>query len=192
MPTIQSVGAELAEVPIGDLIGQLARGIADGQRALDRSSIDALIQLAKTPIAVIPEITEVISAQPRSVAVSGGAPVMVTGVRVSASASEPIVMSALQAGILPTFYQFTEAVIEVKLSLQMRQTTESDEDGTRRLGMWLFASNVNFTTKNTYSYAADAACSVHATLRPVPPPSRLVPDTITVNTLTKPPTITHA
>ena len=35
MPRITDVGAELAEVPFGDFIANVAQGIAEGQRALD-------------------------------------------------------------------------------------------------------------------------------------------------------------
>lgn len=192
MPTITSVGAELSEVPIGDLIRNLAQGIADGQRALDAASVKTLVELAKTPIAVIPEITEILMPNPQTIQISGGAPITVTGVRVTATPADPVIMTALQAGILPTFYQFTEAVINVKLSLSIRETTERDTDGTERVGFWMFASNVNFKTANTFSYQADGASSVTATLRPVPPPSRIVPSTVTVNALVTPPVITHA
>lgn len=190
MPTLASIGAELTEVPIGHIVSQLAQGIADGQRSLDQSSVKALIDLANTPVQVIPEITEIITGEQHSVPISGGAPVLVTGVRVNASAAAPVTMSALQAGILPTFYQFSEATLAVKLSVQVREVSEVDTDGTVKWNFLMFASNVNFKTQNQYSYGADAASSVTATLRPVPPPTRLIPATITVNTLTKPPTTT--
>jgi hypothetical protein len=45
-------------------------------------------------------------------------------------------------------------------------------------------------TQNTFSYTAEASSSVTALLKPVPPPSRLVPTTITVNELVQPPTVT--
>ena len=91
---------------------------------------------------------------------------------------------------MPSFYQFAEATIQLKLSVQLREVreTQSPELGPRILRA--FGSNVNFRTQNTYSYSADASSSVTAILRPVPPPARLVPTTITVNELTQPPTVT--
>jgi hypothetical protein len=191
MATIASIGNELAEVPIGELIRSVAEGIADGQRALDAASIRALIQLANTPIDIIPEVTEVLLPQTRTVTPSGLGPITVTGVRIDSSPSPPIRMNALQAGILPSFYQFTEALISVKLSVSVRQVTETDEDGTRRTGFRMFGSNVNFKTSNSYSYQADASSSVTVTMRPVPPPSRIVPTTVTVNALGPQPVVTH-
>jgi hypothetical protein len=189
VPDIASVGQELAEVQFGDLISNIAKGIADGQRALDLVSIQTLIALSQTPVDVIPEITEVLSPDPFSVPVSGHTPIQVTGVRVQATASPPVQMSALQAGILPTFYQFTEATIELKLSLQLRQAEEVNQDGTRQTVLLPFGSSVNFRTQNTYSYQATGSSTVHVTMKPVPPATRLVPATITVNNLGHAPTV---
>ena len=189
MPTIGEIGSELAEVPVGDLLRSVAQGIADGQTALDVAAVKTLIALAATNVELIPEITEVISPETLQVQTDEGT-IDVTGVRVSATAAEPVEMSALQAGLVPAFYQFAEATIQLKLSVQLREVreTQSPELGPRILRA--FGSNVNFRTQNTYSYSADASSSVTAILRPVPPPARLVPTTITVNELTQPPTVT--
>jgi len=183
MPTITQVGNELAEVPFGDLLRSVAEGIADGQRALDLTSLRTLVELTKIKVDLIPEVTEVITPQPFDIPVSGQAPVRVTGARVEASASAPVQMSALQAGLEPTFYQFTEATIQLKVSLQLRETQETDADGKKQTGLRVFGSNVNFRSQNTFSYTAEASSSVTAILRPVPAPTRLVPATITVNAL---------
>jgi len=138
---------------------------------------------------IIPEVTEVITAQPLTVPISGQPSIQVTGARVTANPSDPVQMSALQAGMLPTFYQFTEATVQLKLSIQLRETTEVDATGNQRVGFSAFASQVNFRTQNTYSYQVDAAANVSATLKPVPPNTRVLPATILVNTLTGKPTV---
>ena len=189
MPTIGQVGSELAEVPVGDLLRSVAQGIADGQTALDVAAVKTLIALAATNVELIPEITEVIAPETLQVQTDDGT-IDVTGVRVSATAAEPVEMSALQAGLVPSFYQFTEATIQLKLSVQMREVREYQSPVLGPPVMRAFASHVNFRTQNTYSYNAEASSSVVAILRPVPPPARLVPTTITVNELTQPPTVT--
>lgn len=189
MPTITDVGSELQEVPFGDLIKNIAQGIADGQRALDLTSLQTLIELSQTMVDLIPEVTEVLLPEPMSVNVSGHAPVQVTGARVDASAAEPIQMSALQAGLTPTFYQFTEATIEAKVSMQLREVKTTDTQGTQRTGLAMFASNVNFRAQNTYSYSAEASSSVTAVIRPVPAPARAVPSTVVVNAMGPHPTV---
>src|SRR5579864_5285399 len=191
MPITQ-VGNELQEVDFGELVRSIAQGIADGQRALDLSSIKTLQVLASTPVQIIPEVSEVIVPAPFQVEVpsqSGQSSVWITGARVQASASEPVQMSALQAGLLPTFYQFTEADIQLKVSIQLREAEETDTDGNKSSGIFAFASHVNFRTQNTYSYAVDAAASVNVTMKPVPPSIRVQPTIVTVNALGAKPTV---
>jgi len=54
-----------------------------------------------------------------------------------------------------------------------------------------FGSTVNYRTANTYSYQAQGSSTLRVTMRPVPPPSRLTPQVVTINTLTSPPTVTR-
>lgn len=183
MPTITQIGQELTEVPFGEMLRSIAQGIAEGQHALDLTSLRTLIELTRMKVDLIPEITEVITPSPFDIQVSGQSPVRVTGARVEASAATPVQMTALQAGIEPTFYQFTEATIQLKMSVQMREVEETDTEGKKQTGFRAFGSNVNFRTQNTYSYNVDASSSVTAILRPVPAPSRIVPRTITVNAM---------
>jgi len=184
------VGNELQEASFGEILRSVAQGIADGQRALDLTAIQTLTVLANTPVDIIPEIAEVIAPQPITVPISGQPSIQVTGARVTATPSDPVQMSALQAGLLPTFYQFTEATIDLKISIQLRQATQTDTDGSTATGLFAFASHVNFRTQNTFSYQVDASSSVTATLKPVPANLRLQPSTITVNTLTGKPSVT--
>lgn len=189
MPTIGQIGSELAEVPVGDLLRSVAQGIADGQAALDLAAVQTLIALSKTTVDLIPEITEVISPEKLQVQTDGDT-IEVTGARVTATASDAVQLSALQAGLTPSFYQFAEATIQLKLSVQLREVREFQSPTLGPPVMRAFASNVNPRTQNTYTYSADASSSVTALLKPVPPPARLVPTIITVNELTEPPTVT--
>jgi hypothetical protein len=188
-PTITDVGSELQEVPFGEMMRSIAQGIADGQHALDMAAVQTLIALSNTYVDVIPEVSEVITPQPLTVPISGQPSIEVTGARVTAVASDPVQISALQAGLLPTFYQFTEVDIALKLSIQLRQVTQTESDGTQTLGIFAFGSHVNFRNQNTYSYSVDASSSVTATLKPVPANVRLTPSVITVNALGKTPTV---
>jgi hypothetical protein len=189
VPTIQKIGAELAEVPFGEFIANVAQGIAEGQRSLDLTAVQTLVLLANTQVELIPEITEVITPEPFDVNVSGHDPIPVTGARVSATPSDAVTMSALQAGILPSFYQFAEATIQLKMSVQVREVEEKVEEGESTSRFRLFGSHVNFRSQNTYSYTAEASSSVTAVIRPVPPPERLVPSTVVVNALGPTPTV---
>jgi hypothetical protein len=192
------IGKDLLDIPFAELVRNLAFAIAEGQLELDRSSIATLQFLIDNHVSIIPEISEVIEPAVRTVPVTGSAPIPVTGVTIRSSGAQPVDMSLLQAGLLPTFYQFTEATLEVKLSISMKETETKETSGSTSLGRRLskfgalaFGSPVDYRTANTYSYAAQGSSVLRATLRPVPPPPRLIPSTVTINMLSTPPTVTR-
>ena len=51
-----SVGQELLDVPLPDMVTKLALGIAEAQRALDENSVETAQILADTTIEVIPAL----------------------------------------------------------------------------------------------------------------------------------------
>src|SRR5205823_3451514 len=137
------------------------------------------------------ESTDVITAVPRSVTLGDGRVVPYTGAEVTSSGSNPVRMSLFQAGLSPTFYQFTETSLEVKMSITVRQTSESATAGSQpRLPFRVHASPVDYRTSNTYSYTAQGSSLFRTIMKPVPAPSRLTPTRVTVDTLTTPPAVT--
>jgi hypothetical protein len=194
-----AIGQELLDIPFAELVRNLAFAIAEGQLQLDRSSIETLRFLMdpRNSVPIVPEIAEIIEATERTVTVGGPEGprnVTISGVNIRASGASPIDLTLLQAGVQPTFYQFTEAQVEVKLSISIRRVETTETSGTRPLlfgGFVAFAAPVNYRSANTFQYSADGASVLRATLRPVPPPPRVVPATVTINTLTSPPTVTR-
>jgi hypothetical protein len=200
-----AIGQELLDIPFADMVTNLASAIAEGQLELDRSAIETLKFLVATKVDLIPEITEVIEPAPKQVEVGpSGAKKIIpyTGANITASGAAPVTMNLLQAGLMPTFYQFTEASLEVKLSISIKRTEETEPvSGSSnpgpvkyaRLALYktkAFASPVNYRTSSTYSYTAEGSSVLRATMKPVPPPPRLTPRTVTVNAFTTPPTVT--
>jgi hypothetical protein len=193
-----TVGADLLAVPFPKMVLSLAQAIAKGQLALDQASLNTLKVLAKTKFDYIPEITETLTPHPFNT--QGG--IQVTGVDVNLFPDPPrtFSMTLLQAGIVPTFYQFTESVIEVKMSISSKVESKSEfEFGleTEASAGFLFASgsvssHVNFKTSNTFSYSAEGSSLLRTTLKPTPPPARMMPRFITVNALVQPPTVTFS
>jgi len=205
-----SIGQELLDVPFPEMVFKLANAIAMGQRRLDRSSLDTAKALAKAKVKVIPEIYEVI--QPGKVKDVGGVPV--TGVDVQFDVADPVSYTLLQAGLTPTFYQFTESLIEVKISISHRTEVSSEleigaefetsieTEAEAHAGFFLFggsakvktsstfSSHVNYTSATKYSYQAEGSSLLRTTLKPVPPPPRLLPRIVTVNALKQPPEVT--
>jgi hypothetical protein len=190
-----TVGADLLAVPFPKMVLSLAQAIAKGQTALDKASLGTLKVLAKTKFDYIPEITEVLT--PFDINAGG---TTVTGVDVELVVPRALKMTMLQAGIVPSFYQFTETVIEVKMSISSKVESESEfEFGieTEASAGFLFASgsvssHVNFRTQNTYSYSAEGSSLLRTTMKPTPPPARMMPRFITVNALVQPPVVTFS
>ena len=193
-----SLGSDLADVSFAELVRNLAFAIAEGQLALDRSSIETLQFLLDHNVQIVPEITEIIEPAEREVKVgSNGESITITGANIRASGAAPITLNLLQAGLQPTFYQFSEAEIEIKVSITIRRTEEDQTTSRGGPGIPVsgfttraFASSVDYRSANTFSYSADGASVVRVKMMPVPASSRLTPSIVTVNTFTKPPTIT--
>src|SRR3989442_5971806 len=103
------VGSDLLAVPFPQMVLQLALAISKGQAALDRTSIETAKQLSKAKFDVLTEIQDVINP-----VIKTAGSIQYTGAAVT-SEFEFTPMSLLQAGLFPTFYQFTESIIEVKM-----------------------------------------------------------------------------
>ena len=68
-----SIGQELLDVPFPEMIFKMANAIAQGQRRLDKTSIDTARMLAKARVSVIPEIFEIVEKKKISDALEPGA-----------------------------------------------------------------------------------------------------------------------
>lgn len=103
----------------------------------------------------------------------------------------PTRLSLLELGFAPTFYQFVDTIIEVKISISMSQEssteTSSSSSGTSRGASIGFRfspfgrgrgqvqtrtniSSVGVTTSSKYSYSAEGASLLRTKLVPLPPP----------------------
>lgn len=213
-----SIGQELLDVPFPEMIFKMANAIAQGQRRLDKASLDTARALAKAKVKVIPEIFEIVENQPISEAIdppAGGTGLpantpAANTIKVSSVAGKPVDMTLMQAGLLPTFYQFTESLIEVKISISHRSSssrefeagaefeisTEAEAHGSlfgfggSASVSTTFASHVNYKSSSTYEYSAEGSSLLRTTLKPVPPPARLVPRIVTIDATATPPKVT--
>lgn len=202
-----SIGADLLNVPFGDMILSMATAIAKSQRELDKASMVTLKELAGTSFKFIENITEVLEPIPQTIRTSDGREVLVTGVNVTTTIGPSVPMSLLQAGLTPTFYQFTESTILVKISLSMsaeasfginvsrdfsldRSVATDDGSGNTSSGSVTYSSHVDASYSAKYSYSAEGSSQLSTTLRPVPPPQRVMPRFISVNAFFNPPQVT--
>lgn len=210
-----AIGQDLLNVPFPDMVYNLARAIADGQKKLDKNSLNTLKELARTKFDFIESITEVLLPVPQSIDVEGEQ-IIVTGIDVQTTIAPPTKLTLLQAGLTPTFYQFTESLIEVKIQLKSTMDNEVKVDAgfsfDETLGVEIgfggglgslfggpsgkitstthVASHTNVETTSKYSVTQEGSSLLRTTLKPVPPPSRVMPRFISVNALVNPPAVT--
>ncbi|MBK8025380.1 MAG: hypothetical protein IPK19_29310 [Chloroflexi bacterium] len=164
-----SVGQELLNVPLPDMVTKLALGIADAQRALDQNSVETAQLLAETTIPLVMAVTQ-------TIAEDGS---------VSFTSAPPGDVSLLQIGLLPTFYQFSEATIEVTMDIKTTTSTETNvKVGVQaKAGFACWSASVNIDVSHNRKFGKE----VHGTSRlvtkmvPVPPPPRIAPELIVVD-----------
>jgi hypothetical protein len=184
----RAIGQDLLNVPMGDMISQMALAIADAQLALDESGIRQA-ELMSGRVVLRGADGKFIDEQ--------GAPatqphfydsLVFFGYRRSAdgATTTPERVSMMELGFTPTFYQFVDTLIEVKIAIKMTEETSETrtEKGYRRSsvfsasGRGIFYSTsvtpVDATYASKYSYSAEGSSLLRTKLAPVPPPSVLL------------------
>jgi hypothetical protein len=218
-----SIGQELLNVPMGDMIRQMAFAIAEAQVKLDQSSCEVAemmgglttirdgdgnvtfddsrvffgheymsVDAAKAYMAVDYGLTggTVDAALKQIVDAQGkGSAKGTDEIRV------PTRVSMLELGFTPTFYQFIDTIIEVKIAIKItrsseftRRVSDSTENKSQTASnpgiiSGLFArrrtssssnsvstSQVDATYSSKYSYSAEGASLLRTKLTPLPPP----------------------
>jgi hypothetical protein len=164
-----SVGQELLDVPLPDMVTKLALGIAEAQRALDENSVETAELLADTKIDVIPSFTQTIAADGT----------------VSFVAAPAVEMSLIQVGLNPAFYQFAEASIEVTMDIK---TTTSSETNIKvgfkaKVGfaMWSSSVRVDVSHNRKFQKEVRGTSRLFTKMVPVPPPPRIFPEITVVD-----------
>ena len=93
----------------------------------------------------------------------------------------PVQASMLELGFVPTFYQFIDTIIEVKIAIKItteRSTTKTTK-GTKRTfsisrrGIRITSTPVDATYSSKYSYSAEGSSLLRTKMAPVPPPAIL-------------------
>ncbi len=120
------VGQELLNVPFGEMIKEMALAIAEAQLELDLNSIQVATTLAQTEL----DANTVVIAIEEKVNDDGD-------VIETTPVLNPQPLSLLAFGLNPTFYQFSESIIDVKMEITMRSSREFD-----------FETNTNFSVRN--------------------------------------------
>ena len=164
-----AIGQELLNVPMGEMIREMAFSIADAQQELDESSI----QVAEMMGGTIYERDD-----------EGN----VTGTHSTKVLFGGDEVSMMELGFSPTFYQFVDTLIEVKIDIRIsrerertREKSNTRERRKKRRGKLfgerekrvLSTSTVNASYSSKYSYSAEGSSLLRTKLVPVPPPAML-------------------
>lgn len=171
-----SVGQELLDVPLPDMVTKLALGIAEAQRALDENSVETAQLLAETEIEVIPAFTQTIAAN--------GA--------ITFEAAAPVEMSLIQVGLNPTFYQFAEASIEVTMDIKTTTSSETNIKVSAKASVgfacWSASVRVDVSHNRKFQKEVRGTSRLFTKMVPVPPPPRIFPEiTVIDNRVPAPP-----
>ncbi|MCX7649854.1 MAG: hypothetical protein N2050_04810 [Flavobacteriales bacterium] len=231
-----SIGQELLDVPMGDMIREMAFAIADAQIRLDANSIevaqmmgglktiketiggrevvtfqDSRVFFGKEKITIKQAVDILNSSNDDAYnqAILGAAGINIqrnnstnlyevkTNADPDYEITIPTRVSMLELGFTPTFYQFVDTIIEVKISIKYTQegsrTFSSRESqsqqtsqrtflggiiggfvgGTSNRNTTVVTSQVNASYSQKYSYSAEGASLLRTKLVPIPPPAVL-------------------
>jgi len=139
-----SIGHELLDVPFPEMVVQLASAIAEGQYKMDMvsCSIAKMMGDAKKSPVELPDVT---------------------------NDNKTIKTSLIGAGFQPTFYQFTDTIIEVKIDITINKSYESEVDVSHKGGFFISTTSVNAKYTQKYSYTAEGSSLLRTKITPVPP-----------------------
>jgi hypothetical protein len=169
-----NVGQELLNVPLPEMVTKLALGIAEAQTKLDLNSTEVAKFMANTKIKLPSIATPAVAAVPAVPAGPGGNPPAVAAVPATPAVLGPDIEFPLIAlGFFPGFYQFTEALVEVKMAITMATSTSAQIGVTAKAGFGCFSASVNASYSRKYDYKVEGSSLLRVKLNPVPPPQIL-------------------
>jgi hypothetical protein len=140
-----NVGQELLNTPFAEMVSKLATGIAESQTKLDTNSAEVAKFMSETKIA-LPKLDD-------------------------PTQTEDFALIAL--GFFPGFYQFTEAIIEVKMAITMTRSSDFSLSASAKAGIGCFSASVNASYSSKFSYSVEGSSLLRVKLAPAPPPSIL-------------------
>ena len=136
----------LADVPFDEMIASMGTGIAEAQRRLDELSF---------------EITKMMSGtDPKH------------RIKLGEAANAPT-YSLLDLGFTPTFYQFVDTTLEVKLAFSMKSETSSTAGSSQQKTVTTKSTPVDATYANRFQYPVEGSSVLRTKLVTVPPPGLL-------------------
>ena len=170
-------------LPLGDVIREVALGIADAQTGLDAASFRTAELMGGRLTLRDPDTGELVdeNGDPTDTPVVTSTEV-VFGTDIDQDGNRvPHEVSLMELGFVPTFYQFVDTTIEMRLSVRLTGEGSSSSRVRSSTSFWaptgrttvVHASTVDASFANSYGYDADLATKVSTKLVPIPPPAAL-------------------
>ncbi len=167
-----NIGKELLDVPLPAMVKSLAAGIAEAQFDLDMMSMRLAQMMSGGEYELEDPDQPGTTRKVRSLVEFDGND-----------------YSLLELGFTPTFYQFVDTIIEVKMSISTSTTTEQTRKSaaahvtskakgglgffSARASMSVNVSAVSASYSNKYQHSAEGASLLRTKLTPVPAPAIL-------------------
>ncbi len=169
---IQAV-KDLVDLPIGDMLRAIAVGIADAQFQLDKSSMTVTELMSGTRMLRDLDTGKLIDGDGNETTT----PVMLDsriffGYHLENGRRVPDKLSMMELGFTPTFYQFVDTVIEVKVAVRMTRSEPTDASNGEP-DYHVNTTPVDAGYCGSYGFNAEFASSVKTKLVAVPPPASL-------------------
>lgn len=158
-----SIGQQLLDVPFAEMVSSLGMAIAQAQYELDKNSVEILRLMGEDNTVNLPFV---------SVQYEKGK-MQIT--------DTDMPTSLIGAGFQPSFYQFAETVIEVKMAISMssevsseynssvKQEEKSSRKRWRRKKTVTRTTTVDASYSSKYNYSAEGSSLLRTRLVPVPP-----------------------
>lgn len=169
-----SIGTQLLDVPFADMITSLGEAIAKAQYALDQNSITLLKEMGVDGTVSLPFVS--VSYNSSYDPKAQGDEEHPNGPFTIKDA--PVPTSMIGAGFQPTFYQFAETIIEVKIAISMSRAREYNENYHTEINVEnkkekkrpvTRTTTVDASYSNKYNYSAEGSSLLRTRLVPVPP-----------------------
>jgi hypothetical protein len=165
-----SIGAEVGSIPIAEMVRTMAMAVADAQFELDKSSLMVAEFMSGQRPLRNPDTAELVDrdGKPASEPVLVDSRIqfghdIVDGKRV------PRLLSLMELGFAPSFYQFVDTVIEVKLALKLNKANSADG----REQVIVSSTPIDGAYAAAYGFNVELASVFKTKLVPVPPPATL-------------------
>ncbi len=151
---MSSIGQELMNAPLPEMIKNLGVGVAEAQFALDKMSIKIAQMMSGFKHNANGELVKDEDALIKLEQGGKG-------------------YSLLSLGFTPTFYQFVDTFIEIKMAISMSKSSEISASASYKTKTFVYSASVNASYAQKYQYSAEGSSLMRTKLVTVPAPSIL-------------------